>query len=256
MSEKKPAGNMRKLRGTKNSDSRKLVHELQARQTELEKQNKELRSARTHLEESRSKYFDLYDLAPVGYFTFDENGLILEVNLNGAKQLGRERGSLIKMPFSMFICKDDRDVFYHHRQQVFERKTQCDCEIRLKRDGGSEFYAQIVSIPAPDSQGNFNQIRSTVKDISERKRIEDALLWESNVNSAIAALSSALISKVSLDEIGYIVLHHAKHLTGSAYGYVGYIDQQTGYLINSTSARDIWDECRVPEKDVVFKKFL
>ena len=85
------------------NDARSLIHELQVHQIELEMQNEELRRAQKELEESRDRYSDLYDFAPVGYFSFDKNGLIIEVNLTGAKKLGVERNFLIKKPFSLFI---------------------------------------------------------------------------------------------------------------------------------------------------------
>src|SRR5512142_2228156 len=78
-------------------DLHQLVHELRIHQVELELQNEELRSAHARLEESRMRYADLYDFAPVGYFTFDEQGRIIELNLTGAKQLGIERGNLINI---------------------------------------------------------------------------------------------------------------------------------------------------------------
>ena len=88
----------------------KLVHELQVHQIELEMQNEDLRHTHAELEESRTKYADLYDFAPVGYFTFDKNGLICEANLTGARLLGIERGLLIKKPFSQYIMKDHQKV--------------------------------------------------------------------------------------------------------------------------------------------------
>ena len=237
------------------TDLRRLVHELQAHQFELEQQNVKLCMAYIQLEKSCCNYSSLHDFAPIGYFTFDNDGLILEVNLTGAGKLSRERSSLLDKPFSLFIHEDDREVFYLHREQVFERKTRCDCEIRLKRKDGSEFYAQLSSIIMPGSECKCNRMLSTLTDITERKKIEEALLWESSVNSTMAELSTALISEVSLDEIGSIVLRHAKRLTVSSSGFVGCIDQETGYLICSTMVGEMWDECRVPDKDIIFKKF-
>jgi PAS domain S-box-containing protein len=74
-------------------------------------QNDELRRTQVELEESRSKYVDLYDFAPVGYFTISKKGMILGVNLTGAAMLGVERKYLIGQPFSHFITSDTQDVF-------------------------------------------------------------------------------------------------------------------------------------------------
>jgi two-component system cell cycle sensor histidine kinase/response regulator CckA len=86
-----------------------LVHELQVHQIELEMQNEELRQAQEKLEASRARYFDLYDLAPVGYFTLSEEGLILEANLTAATLLGVPRGSLAKRPIVRFLFRGDQD---------------------------------------------------------------------------------------------------------------------------------------------------
>lgn len=77
-----------------------VIHELEVHQIELEMQNEELRRTQVQLEESRSQYYDMYDFAPVGYFVFDSNGLILEVNLTGAALLGVERNYLVKKPLT------------------------------------------------------------------------------------------------------------------------------------------------------------
>lgn len=79
--------------------------------------------------------------------------------------------------------------------------------------------------------------------------------WDSVVNAATLELAQALIEPASVEEISYILLEHAKRITGSAFGYVGYIDPDTGYLISSTLTKDIWEDCQVPNKDFVFEEF-
>lgn len=79
--------------------------------------------------------------------------------------------------------------------------------------------------------------------------------WDSVVNAATLELAQALIEPASVEEISYILLEHAKRITCSAFGYVGYIDPDTGYLISSTLTKDIWEDCQVPNKDFVFEEF-
>ncbi len=81
-----------------------LDQKLSVHQIELEMQNEELRNAREQLEESRARYLDLYEHAPVGYLTFDEKGVISELNLTAAHLLRKERASLINKPFTSLIA--------------------------------------------------------------------------------------------------------------------------------------------------------
>ncbi len=164
-----------KLDDLHDSDPQRLIHELRVHQIELEMQNEELRKSQTELEESRAGYSDLYDFAPVGYFTFDKNGLIIEVNLTGAGQLGVQRNLLIKKPFSGFIHKDDQNVFFLHRGTVFEARELQTCELRLRRKNGAEFYTQLQSIAVEEKSGNAVYCMTAVSDISESKRAEQAL---------------------------------------------------------------------------------
>src|SRR5512147_1430097 len=92
-------------------DTHHLVQELGTHQIELEMQNEELRKAQEEIEESRNRYADLYDFAPVGYLIFDKSGVIREINLTAATLLGMERRSLANKPFSSFVHKDDSDAF-------------------------------------------------------------------------------------------------------------------------------------------------
>jgi two-component system, cell cycle sensor histidine kinase and response regulator CckA len=155
-------------------ETQQLIHELQVHQIELEVQNEELRRAQTELEESRSRYSDLYDFSPVAYFSFDKNGLILETNLTAAKDLGMERSLLINKPFRAYIVTQDREIFNSHLQKVFKSDARQTCEIRLKRKDSREFYARLESIAANVLKGNSVCISSVI-DITERKQAEKTL---------------------------------------------------------------------------------
>ena len=112
-------------------DTRKILHELRVHQIELEMQNEELRKVQSELETGRIRYLDLYDMAPVGYLTLTEKELILEANLTAATLLGVDRTTLIHQPISRFIFKEDQDIYYLHRKQLFESGKLQVCEMRM-----------------------------------------------------------------------------------------------------------------------------
>jgi formate hydrogenlyase transcriptional activator len=157
-------------------DIQELVHELGTHQIELEMQNEELRKTRDELESSRNQYAELYDFAPVGYFTIDAQGLIEGVNLSGAHMLGIERVLLLKRPFISFVAEaTDREIFSKHRKEVFQKQGIQTCEIRLKRKDGAVFYAQLQSAANEIMDGKSGYIRTTILEITERKRAEEVL---------------------------------------------------------------------------------
>ena len=125
-----------------------LLHELRVHQIELEMQNEELREAQEELDASRTRYFDLYDLAPVGYITLSEQGLILESNLAAATLLGEPRSNLIKQPVSGFILKEDQDIYYRHRKLLFESGEPQECELRLAKKDGATVWVRITATAA------------------------------------------------------------------------------------------------------------
>jgi PAS domain S-box-containing protein len=154
-------------------DAKRLVHELEVHQIELEMQNAELRRAQEELELSRNKYLGLYDFAPVGYFTFDPHGLILEVNLTGAKMLGAERKLLLKKPFINFITQaEGRVIFTKHLKEVFQKQDATTCEILLKRKDGPIFPAQLQSIVRDSADVKAGNIHTSIIDVTEHKKAE------------------------------------------------------------------------------------
>ena len=143
---------------------REMLHELRVHQIELEMQNEELRQSRTELEVSRERYFNLFDLAPVGYFTLTEDAQILEANLTGAKLLGASRSDLLDQPFTRFILPEDQDDYYHHRRAVINAGSPATLELRMVRADGSIFHALLESAPSRpvDDHATFRTVVSEV----------------------------------------------------------------------------------------------
>jgi formate hydrogenlyase transcriptional activator len=175
--EEKLRTQLERLQKLSAQDIQELVLELGTHQLELEMQNEELSKARDELESSRNQYAELYDFAPVGYFTIDAYGLIEGVNLTGARLLGIERGLLLKRPFSSFIAEAaEREIYSKHREEVYQKQDSQICEIRLKRKDGATFYAQLQSVAKGKNDDKAGYILTTILDVSDRKQAEDALL--------------------------------------------------------------------------------
>ncbi len=149
----------------------RVIHELRVHQIELEMQNEELRTAQAGIEAGRARYFDLYDLAPVGYCTLSEQGLILDVNLTAATLLGTTRGLLVRQPITRFILKDDQDIYYLHRKKLFETGEPQKCDLRLVKPDGAFFWAHLKGTAAQAEDG-APLCRVVISDITERKRAE------------------------------------------------------------------------------------
>ena len=177
----------------------KLLHELQVHQIELEMQNEELRGAKEEIEAGFERFVDLYDFAPVGYFTFDGSGMIREVNLTGARLLGTERSRLVNKRFELFITVEDRPVFSSFLRKTFEGKGKESCEVTLKNQ------AFVIHLEATASLGGQG-CRAVLVDISERakaegeiKRLNDDLKRKVLELAEVNKELEAFISSVSHD---------------------------------------------------------
>jgi len=165
------------------AEVRKLAHELQVHQIELDMQNEELRKSQQTLEDSKERYARLYDFAPVGYFTISEEGIILEANLKGAAMLGIERIDLIGNPLGLFITKEDQDIYYRYRNKVCKSKDMGSCELKMVRRNGALFYALLECEAVRDWGKNTTRYMTVMSDISERKEMEAALLESEKLKS-------------------------------------------------------------------------
>ena len=146
-------------------DLQQLVHDLHARQTELEIQNQKLRQARA----------EGYDFSPTGQLTLDILGKIVEANLRAATLVGIDREKLIGQPFIRFVAQDCQDIFHWHCQKVLKTGVRQSCEMQLQKKSGAPHWVHIESLAVNRESGPVTHWQTALLDVSEQKRTEGAL---------------------------------------------------------------------------------
>jgi PAS domain S-box-containing protein len=154
-------------------DLQRLIYELQVHQVELELQNQELRDAQVELAQTRDRYADLYEFAPVGYVTLGPDGRVLEANLAAASMLGVERKALLKANISSFVAREAQDDYYLHRVDVFSSEAKKTSELEMRGAGGARLSAKWESIAFGPPEDR--RCRTALIDITPSKRAEEAI---------------------------------------------------------------------------------
>jgi len=134
------------------ADVKKLMHELQVHQIELEMQNEELSQAYETAEAALKKFTMLYDLAPIGYFILDCDGSICELNFTGADMLGERRFSLVNSNFKLFISEDSKSVFNNFFRKVYISTAKESCEVMLGYDKKPLCFVYMEGIVTGDDR--------------------------------------------------------------------------------------------------------
>ncbi|MDZ7737897.1 MAG: PAS domain-containing protein [Bacteroidales bacterium] len=148
------------------TDPKRLLHELQVHQLELEMQNEELLRANETAEAALKKYTMLYDLAPMGYFTLDEDGRICDLNFTGAELLDDKRYTLVNSKFQLFISKESQDVFNDFFNKVYTSAAKESCTVKLGYNDKVLSFVYMEGIITGDDR----RCLLSVIDISEIKQ--------------------------------------------------------------------------------------
>jgi diguanylate cyclase (GGDEF)-like protein/PAS domain S-box-containing protein len=176
------------------ADTQRLLHELEVHKMELEMQNEELMRSRAEAEEAYRQYTNLYDFAPVGYFTLTRDGAIHEANLAGVNLLGMERIHLIDRPLGMFVSVESGADFKAFFEKLLSGVGKETCELVFQKNGGESIW---VRIEATCFEGG-HESRTIMVDITESKQAQEKLLLQS------AALDAAANAIVITDRDGKI----------------------------------------------------
>ena len=179
----------------------KLFHKLRVHQIELEIQNDELRRAQEEVDAARARYFELYDLAPVGYCSLNDAGLIEQANLTAADLLGVSRGNLVGQPIGRFVHAEDQGVYELHRGQLMETGEPQSCDLRMEKADGAVFWGRLTSAAAHDINGK-PVCRIVLSDITQRKHMEQ--LTNASLQYSRSLIEASLDPLVTISAEGKI----------------------------------------------------
>ncbi len=153
---------------------RSVLQELRVHQEELRIQNESLLEIQAALELSREKYRDLFEQAPVGYLSLDQQGVIREINLTGAEMLARSQQQLMNKPLVSYLISTHHLAFFQHLKQVFAGQN-AQLELRIRLPAGQTFWAQLESRPLHETRNKIQFCRSALLNISQRMQAEQDL---------------------------------------------------------------------------------
>jgi len=166
---------IRDLASPTREEVQQLAQECEAQRSVLETQNEDLRQLQRQLERYRDRYVDLYDFAPIGYVTLDEDGFVQEVNLAGAKMLAVQRESLIGYPLADYVADQYRRAFREHVRGCAQGREEVTTELMLVARDERRIVVQLHSIPVAEDDQEPTFCKTAVTDITERKRLEESL---------------------------------------------------------------------------------
>ena len=203
-------------------------------QHQFEAQIDELNQTQLELDGLRSRYFELYDNAPVGYVTLSDKGLIEEANLTVSAMLGQPRGVLVNQPLTRFIVNSDQDIYYLKRRELLETGASQAFELRMRKRDGSFFWARLEASGGP-------VCRLVLSDITRRKQGELVV----QVRLKLLEFSATH----SLDELLRATLDEAEAMTDSLVGFYHFVeDDQVNLVLQAWSTRTAQVYCKAEGK--------
>ena len=180
------------------ADARRILHELQVHQIELELQNEELKQSKAEVDAGLEKYTDLYDFAPVGYYTLTADGTIQLVNFMGASLVGIERSRLMGRRFGLLVSSEHRPIFNSFLKQVFAGQTKQSGDFELLSQGKPPRTVNIEAQCLPSGL----ECRAVLVDISQRLR--DASMMRISEERYRTLFELSPVAVYSIDSSGLI----------------------------------------------------
>ena len=213
-----------------------------------------IRGRTRQLEESEKRFRLLVEKMSEGLASIDSDRRIKYVNRRFCEMLGYEEEEVLGSALDQFV---DASYLEYFRSQISRRQYGFEdrYEIVWRTKNGVRLYSMVSPSALFDQAGNFLGSFGVITDITDLKNAESALIKELAASTALAETAGLLVSSISLEEISGKILEMTQKLTMSQYGFVGYIDPSTGHLVAPTLSTVVWEQCRIKDRESVFKKF-
>jgi PAS domain S-box-containing protein len=154
------------LQGEEKDYSRFLLEDFNKKQDELELRNEQMADIQDQLEDSREKYFELFDNAPVGYLTLDDKGKIQDINYSGCNILGFDQHRVKNLPLNLYVSKESTLDYLVHINETRKKYQQMQSRFLL-RNGK---YVQVITTPGKKRGKLF--FKMVMYDITEIRKAE------------------------------------------------------------------------------------
>jgi PAS domain S-box-containing protein len=190
------------IRAIHYSVERKAIEKV-LHQANLEQQiqYKKLLQSQLQLEQSRRNYSDLFDFAPIGYFVLDDKGIIVDVNSTAIVMLESEKEDLLGKPLADCVCDEDKNIFFTNDKQVFDSSVCRQCQLKIRKNDNTYFYAELKIDPVLNSDLKAIQSRVAIIDITERKKAEQTVRRAAEKFQILSETASKLLESKNPQQI-------------------------------------------------------
>ena len=251
--------------------NRTLRRRVAERTQSLTRETEQRQQAETSLAYAHAELQNVLDSATqVGIIVTDLNSLIRLFNRGAEQMLGYTAEELVgKHTPAIFHVADE---LTEHATDLSEELgtpveglEACVAKARLGqrdwnewthiRKDGERLCVTLTVTAMRDPAGKIVGFLGIFQDVTKQRQAQETLAWQAQIDATLAELAKALLTLPSLEEISDLVLRYAQECTGSTFGFAGYIEPDTSHFVVPTLSRDVWQSCKLPQKEIVFKEY-
>jgi PAS domain S-box-containing protein len=207
-----------------------LEKRVAERTAELEVQNRKLRETYHELEMSRDRYSNLYNFAPLGYITLDDEGVVRNINMTGAILLEVERAELIYKPFVNWLETEECRTFLDHLRRCRKGTGCVKSELRIAPKPGRTQYIELFSVPLQDTEGHESLYRTAITDVTERKLADERIMRLNRLYTVLSATDKAIVRATDRETLFSEICRVAVEYGGFRLVWIGLVQEETGLV--------------------------